>query len=125
MHAKIDNFVFITGLFSHFFWYIFSCENVKFNLTLKPTKDSYTLGFLRTKNPWLVFRLKYKFSKQNFLEFSFMEKMLIIQLHSGYSHDKKSLVSVSVETRNFETKLFRVFIYGKNTHHTIALWVFL
>ena len=77
-----------------------------------------------TKNPWLLFRLKHKILKQKFLEFSFMEKMLIIQLQSGFSHDKKSLVSVSVETRNFETKLFRIFIYGKNAYHTIALWVF-
>ena len=112
-----------------------------------------------TKNPWLVFRLKHEISKQNFLEFSFMEKMLIIkllsgyshdkkslvtvplkykiskqnllefsfmeimliiQLHSGFSHDKKSLVSVSVETRNFKTKFFRMFIYGKNARHTIS-----
>ena len=66
-----------------------------------------------TKNPWLVFRLKHEISKQNFLEFSFMEKMLIIKLLSGYSHDKKSLVSVSVETRNFKTKLFRIFFMEK------------
>ena len=51
-----------------------------------------------TKNPWLVFRLKHEISKQNFSEFSFMEKILVIQLHSGFSHDKKFLVSVSVET---------------------------
>ena len=124
MHAKFDNLVFITGLFSQLFWYIFLCENVKFNLTLKPPNASYTLGFLMTKTPWLVFQLKHKFSKQIFLEFSIMEKMLIIQLHSGYSHDKKSLVSVSVETQNFETKLFRIFFNGKNAHHTTALWVF-
>ena len=43
---------------------------------------SYTLGFLMTKNPWLVFRLKHKISKQKAFEFSFMEKMLIIQFHS-------------------------------------------
>ena len=43
---------------------------------------SYTLGFLMTKNPWLVFRLKHEISKQKFFEFSFMEKMLIIQFHS-------------------------------------------
>ena len=77
-----------------------------------------------TKNPWLVFRLKHEISKQNFSEFSFMEKILIIQLHSGFSHDKKSLVSVSVEIQNFETKVFRIFVYGKNAHHTFALWVF-
>ena len=76
------------------------------------------------KNSWLVFQLKHKISKQKFLELSFMEKMLVIQLHSGFSHDKKSLVSVSVETRNFETKIFRIFIHGKNAHRTIALWVF-
>ena len=28
------------------------------------------------------------------------------QLHSGFSHDKKSLVKALVETRNFETKIF-------------------
>ena len=66
-----------------------------------------------TKTPWLVFRLKHEISKQKFLEFSFMEKMLIVQLHSGFSHDKKSLVSVSVETQNFETKLFRIFLMEK------------
>ena len=73
-----------------------------------------------TKIFWLVFRLKHEISKKKILEFSFMEKMLIIQLHSGFSHDKKSLVSVSVETRNFETKIIRIFIYGKNAHHTIS-----
>ena len=71
-----------------------------------------------------MFRLKHEISKQKFLEFSFMEKILIIQLHSGFSHDKKSLVTASVETQLFETKFFRIFIYGKNAYHTIALWVF-
>ena len=42
---------------------------------------SYTLGFLMTKNPWLVFRLKDEISKQKIFEFSLMEKMLIIQFH--------------------------------------------
>ena len=35
------------------------------------------------------------------------------QLHSGLSYDKKSLVSVSVETRNFEAKIFLIFVYEK------------
>ena len=43
---------------------------------------SYSLGFLMTKNPWLVFRLKHEISKQKFFEFLFMEKMLVIQFHS-------------------------------------------
>ena len=43
---------------------------------------SNNLGFLMTKNPWLVFRLKHKISKQKFFLFSFMEKMLVIQFHS-------------------------------------------
>ena len=41
----------------------------------------YTLGFLMTKNPSLVFRLKHEILKQNF-EFSFMEKLLVIQFDS-------------------------------------------
>ena len=44
------------------------------------------------------------------------------QLHSGFSHDKKSLVSVSVETQNFETNFFRIFISGKNAYHTIFMY---
>ena len=44
--------------------------------------DSHTLGFLMTKIPWLVFRLKHEISKPKFFEFSFMRKMLIIQFHS-------------------------------------------
>ena len=43
--------------------------------------DSYTLGFLMTKNPWLVFRKKRITSKQKVFVFSFMEKMLVIQFH--------------------------------------------
>ena len=43
---------------------------------------SYTLGFRMTKSPGLVFQMKHKISKQNFLVFSFMEKMLVIQFHS-------------------------------------------
>ena len=43
-----------------------------------------------------------------------------MQLHSGLSYDNKSLVSVSVETQNFETKIFWIFIYGKNAYHTIS-----
>ena len=35
------------------------------------------------------------------------------QLLSGLSYDKKSLVSVSIETRIFKTKIFRIFLYGK------------
>ena len=42
---------------------------------------SYSLGFLMTKNPWLVFRLKHEIPKQNFFDYSIMEKMLIIQFH--------------------------------------------
>ena len=42
---------------------------------------SYTLGFFKTKNPWLMFRLKHETSKQKFFEFSFLEKMPIIQFH--------------------------------------------
>ena len=45
-------------------------------------KFEVTLGFLMTKNPWLLFRLKHEISKQNFFEFSFMKKMLIIQFQS-------------------------------------------
>ena len=44
----------------------------------------------------------------------------ICDLHSGLSHDKKSLISVSVETRIFETKFFCIFIYGKIAYHTIS-----
>ena len=44
--------------------------------------SSYTLGFLMTKNSWLVFWMKHKISKQNIIVFSFMEKMLVIQFHS-------------------------------------------
>ena len=44
---------------------------------------SYTMSFLMTKNPWLVFRMKHKISKQIFfLYFQSMEKTLIIQFHS-------------------------------------------
>ena len=42
---------------------------------------SYTQGFLMTKNPWLVFRLKHEISKQNFFEFSFLEKNHFIHFH--------------------------------------------
>ena len=42
------------------------------------------------------------------------------QLHSGLSYDKKSLISVSVETRNLETKIFCFLIYGKNAYHAIS-----
>ena len=42
---------------------------------------SYSLSFLMTKNPWLVFWLKHEISKQNLLEYSFMEKLFIIQFH--------------------------------------------
>ena len=41
---------------------------------------SYTLGFLMTKNPWLVFRLNHEISKQNFLSIIY-GKMLVIQFH--------------------------------------------
>ena len=43
---------------------------------------SYTLGFLMTKNPSLVFPLKRKISQQNFVLFSIMEKMLVMQILS-------------------------------------------
>ena len=43
---------------------------------------SYTLGFLMTQKPWLVFRLNHEISNQTFFEFSFMERMLIIQFHN-------------------------------------------
>ena len=43
---------------------------------------SYTLGFLMTRSPGLVFRMKHKFSNKNCLVFSFMEKMFVIQFHS-------------------------------------------
>ena len=49
---------------------------------------SYTLGFLRAKNPWLVFRVKHKNLKQNFLVFFFMEKKHIIQ----FQNMKKMLI---------------------------------
>ena len=42
------------------------------------------------------------------------------QLHSGLSYDKKSLVSVSVVTRNFETKIICIFIDGNNACHTFS-----
>ena len=66
------------------------CEKVKINFYgynhqmqfMSVVTASYTLGFLMTKIPWLVVRLKHEISKQKFLEFSFMEKMLIIQFHS-------------------------------------------
>ena len=64
---------------------------------------SYTLGFLMTKNPWLVFRLKHEVSKQKFFEFSFMEKMLIIQFHS------------------MEKCLSYSFIYEKNAYFAIFI----
>ena len=35
---------------------------------------SYTLGFLMTKSPGLVFRMKHKISNKYFLVFSLMEK---------------------------------------------------
>ena len=43
---------------------------------------SYTLGFLMTKNPWLVFGLRHEISKHKFFELSSLEKMLIIQFQS-------------------------------------------
>ena len=42
---------------------------------------SYTLGFLMTKNSWLVFQMKHKVSKQTFCIFTY-GKMFIIQFHS-------------------------------------------
>ena len=51
---------------------------------------SYTLVFFMAKNLWLVFRMKHKTSKQNFVVFSFMyiiqfhgmEKNFIVQFYS-------------------------------------------
>ena len=37
---------------------------------------SYTLGFLMTKIPWLVVRLKHEISKQKFLDFLLWKKCL-------------------------------------------------
>ena len=68
---------------------------------------SYTLCFLMTKNPWLLFRLKLEISKQNFFEFSFMEKMLIIQFHS------------------MEKILSYNFIYGNNAYFAIFIHILL
>ena len=67
----------------------------------------YTLGFLMTKNPWLVFRLKHEISKQNFFEFLFMENMLIIQFHS------------------MEKCLSYNFIYVKNAYFAIFIHILL
>ena len=43
-----------------------------------------------------------------------------MQLLSVFSHDKKSFVSVSVETRNFEEKFFDHSFMKKNAYHTIS-----
>ena len=66
---------------------------------------SYTLGFLMTKNPWLVFRLKHEISKQKFFEFSFMEKMVIIQFHSmekclpyNFIYEKNAYFAIFIHT---------------------------
>ena len=42
---------------------------------------SYTLGILKSRNPWLVFRLKHEISKKKIV-FSFMEKKFLIQFFS-------------------------------------------
>ena len=51
---------------------------------------SYTLGFLMTEKPWLVFRMKHKMSKQKFFvipfmeQFHNMEKILILLFSYSY-----------------------------------------
>ena len=42
---------------------------------------SHNLGFLLTKNPWLVFRLKHIFFETKFFVSLSMEKLLVIQTH--------------------------------------------
>ena len=59
-----------------------------------------------------MFRLKHKISKQNFLEF-FLWKNAHHTIALWVFSRKKFLVSVSVETRNFETKIFRIFFMEK------------
>ena len=81
---------------------------------------SYTLGFLKTKNPWLVFRWKYEISKQICFLFSFKEKMLIIQFHSM----EKLLI---IKFHSMEKSLSYNFIYGKIAYfaifiHTLLLY---
>ena len=60
---------------------------------------SYSLGFFMTKNPWVVFRLKHEISKQNVFEYSYMEKMYIIQ--------------------------FQYHTYGKNAYLAIFIYILL
>ena len=86
---------------------------------------SYTLGFLKSKNLWLVFRLKHEISKDNFFASSFMEKMLVIQFHSM----EKMLI---IHFHSFEKCLSYNFIVWKkcltynfivvlkNAYHTIS-----
>ena len=82
---------------------------------------SYTLGFLKTKNPWLVFRLEYEISKQICFLFSFMEKMLIIQFHSM----EKMLI---IKFHSMEKKFIIQFHIWKNClfcyfhTYTFTLW---
>ena len=76
-------------------------------------KASYTLGFLMTKNPWLVFRMKHKSSKQNNFVYSFMEKMLPIELHSiekmlfiQFHSIEKTLILLFSNTYFYSMKLY-------------------
>ena len=44
------------------------------------------------------------------------------QLHSRISYDKKSRVSLSVVTQNFETKTFRIHLWKKCISYNFMLW---
>ena len=87
-----------------------------------------------TKNPWLVFRLKHKFSKQNFFGFSFMEKKAchtislkkLVMLFSYYLVDKKIAAKAQILIAEYgKNACYKISLSAKNAYFAIFIHLLL